>query len=286
MAWGEDELLRLIQAWQECLEAKAKGGKAKKKKTTAVQFSKRVLERFEELSGGSSHHKLNAVMTRKDILQNSYVYIRSFRGDPDTNGGVEWFALPTSDQRALMKTAGGQHVQPMGEGVFLALDAFLGKELAATEESEAESESSQTTETDGRSSEGDKYEKVVRQKKKVATVKKAKKPRNASRSRREAQDNSGLEEDSGEILSPKEEGRTKAKRRRVAAPKKTPSPDLNVNVILERQSQVLAEFLDKRAEERTREHERSQQERDADQKFWAVETAKDRALLRELFTEE
>lgn len=53
---------------------------------------------------------------------------------------------------------------------------------------------------------------------------------------------------------------------------------------MEKQSKGLVGFLEKRTEERAKEQERSRKEREADQKFWAEQTEKDRALLRDLFT--
>ncbi|GMF49389.1 unnamed protein product [Phytophthora fragariaefolia] len=272
MVWTQNEHLRLARAWQESLKAKNGDGKAGKKTNTVTGLNKAIYERFEALSGDSSSRSIYMVVARKELLQHSYDFIRGFRND---NAGMEWFALATKKQRALMKTAGGERVVPLDEHVFSALDKFLG---TTPDEIEAETESSEATETDGDSSEGDKYQKVFSQR-----MKPARKKMSTSRSPVKGITNppekavkSALEEDTGELR----EERAEAKRRRV----KSPREDVGVKEIMEQQSVGLVGFLEKRAEERAREQERNRQEREADQKFWAEETAKDRALLRELFT--
>ncbi|KAG6617393.1 uncharacterized protein IUM83_02408 [Phytophthora cinnamomi] len=283
MAWTADELLRLVRAWEECLKPpKAGGGKTKKKKKLAVpDLNKAIYRRFEHLSGGSSHRNAHTVVTRKGILQNSYVFIRAFVDDEDVNGNVDWFSLSSSEQRALMKTAGGERVMPMDERVFSALDKFIASEIGIAAKSEKESVSSEATESEVDSSDGDQYQKVLSQNK--PTPKESATPRRPAKAsgevRGKASSASTLEEETGE---PKEEGLVNPKRRRVAASKVPPS----VKEILERQSGGLVGFLEKRAKERAKEHEHSRQEREADQKFWAEETEKDRALLRELFTQD
>ncbi|GMF27200.1 unnamed protein product [Phytophthora lilii] len=290
MAWSTEELLLLARAWQESIKTTKTGdGKGKQAKMTPKELNQLVFERFEKLSGGSSYRAVGTVATRKEILWNSYAFIRSFRDNRNMNGGVEWFSMSTSEQRAVMKTAGGKFVQPLDERVIMALDKFLAEEYEEGEESETESEGLEATESAEQSSEGDKYQKTVAPKKKNAVAKKVKNTGRRSTkvdsaASGKAGKKSALEEETGELLSSNEEKGTKPKRRRIAANKKSNSSDTDVSHVLEHQSQVLAEFLKKRAEERSREHERSRQEREADQKFWATETAKDRALLRELFT--
>ncbi|KAH7485064.1 hypothetical protein KRP22_006229 [Phytophthora ramorum] len=76
-------------------------------------------------------------------------------------------------------------------------------------------------------------------------------------------------------LSTKKENTIVKPKRRCT--KKTSSSYVAVTDALGRQSYGLAEFLEKRAEER-------RQEREADQTFWAGETAKDREFLRKLLS--
>ncbi|KAG6963740.1 hypothetical protein JG688_00008014 [Phytophthora aleatoria] len=273
--WTPEELWWLVQAWEEAMNAAKRVG-GKKRKMSTSEFHKLIHERFVELAGGSSPRTVATIVIRKDVLQNSYEFIRSFLGNKETSGGLDWFALTTSDQRELMKTAGGKRVQPIEERVFTALEKVLKDESAATEQSdESEGEDSGN---EGYSSEGDKFEKGMRQKKKEVPAPKKVDKRHLSRSSGGKASKSALEEESGELLSQKEEGHAKKKRHKPSTPK------VGMKDILERQSGVLAGFLEKRADERSQEHERSRQEREADQKFWAAETAKDRALLRELFT--
>ncbi|KAL4158743.1 hypothetical protein PRNP1_004518 [Phytophthora ramorum] len=79
------------------------------------------------------------------------------------------------------------------------------------------------------------------------------------------------------LSTKKENTIVKPKRRCMAETKKTSTSDVAVTDALGRQSYGLAEFLEKRAEER-------RQEREADQTFWAGETAKDREFLRKLLS--
>lgn len=285
MVWTQDELLLLAQAWQESLKEDSSigGSTSKQKKVPASHLNKLIYDRFVALSGVPSPRHASTVAGRKDILQHSYVFIRAF-SDKKENGCGNWFALTKNEQRTLMKTAGGKHVQPIDEQVFLTLDSFLGEEYGADKHGDgSESESSQATESDA-----DKYQRPISLKKRpAAAAKKLENPRRSTRVSgpvRGKSSTSALEQEAGELLTQKEDKLTKSKRRRVTSSKE-PSPfDIDVQGVLERQDQTLAGFLEKRAEERTQEHERICQEREADQKFWAAEKAKDRALLRKLFS--
>ncbi|KAG1708864.1 hypothetical protein DVH05_022498 [Phytophthora capsici] len=241
--WTPDEVGWLVQAWQET-KTEVKNSGVKK---NLEEFHQLVHENFMKLAGGSSSRSVSAIRRQMNILKDSYEFIVSFQGRGQENG---WFMLSTNDQRTLMQTNGGNQVRPIDEKVFSALDKFL-----ADEESESED------------SDGEKFEIAV--KKRVAPKKKA-----ARKS------TSVLEEESGELLTPTKEEKTKEKRRRLT------KSSVAVADILDRQSQVLAGFLEKRADERTHELEQTRKERESDQKFWAAETAKDRALLRDLFTQD
>ncbi|KAG7384781.1 hypothetical protein PHYPSEUDO_002234 [Phytophthora pseudosyringae] len=277
--WTPEELWWLVQAWRETVQA-TKSARGKTRKMSSSQFNKLVHERFVAFAGGSIPRSVGTIALRKDILQHSYAFIRSFVGNKEASADLDWFVLTKSEQRELMKTAGGQPVQPIEERVFFALDRLLSDEITAGNASD-DSESG-ASESDGDSSEGDKYERGMRQKKRPA-AKKTYKRVQLSGSVPAATPKSALEEETGELLSQKDGTHAKQKRRRVTP--KSSSPKAAMKDILERQSQVLARFLEKRADERSQEHDRSRQEREADQKFWATETAKDRALLRELFAD-
>ncbi|OWZ05817.1 hypothetical protein PHMEG_00022023 [Phytophthora megakarya] len=259
--WTSDEVWWLVQAWQEIANIL----KDSKPKLSSRNYNKLIHEQFVERAGGSSPRTIATIATRKIILRNSYVFIRSKR----MSGEVDWFGLTTNHQQKLMQMA-GKEVRPMEERVFDVLDALFAKGGAEYEEIESEIDS-----------DGDKDEKVVHLKK--PAVPKKKRPQSAAASTKKGLKNmkSTLEEETGELMSEKGEESAKSKRRRVDSIKSG-----NVKDILDRQSEVLADFLDKRAKERTQEHERSRKEREADQKFWAEETEKDRALLRDLFTHE
>ncbi|KAF4040736.1 hypothetical protein GN244_ATG07087 [Phytophthora infestans] len=272
--WTLEELWWLVQAWEEVVNERRNAG-GKKKKMGNMEFNRLIHERFVALAGGSSPRSISTIMNRKDVLQSSFEFIRSFVGNKETSGGLDWFALPTSNQRELMKTAGGKRVQPIEERVFSTLNKILKNESAMAEQSgESDSEGYDY------SSEGDKFEKGMRAKKKPAPKKVTK--HRSSGGKRVPVSKSALEDETGVMLSQKEEKHSKEKRRRVSS--KLASSKVGMKDVLERQSDVLAGFLEKRADERSQEHERSRQEREMDQKFWAAETAKDRALLRELFS--
>ncbi|KAL3663465.1 hypothetical protein V7S43_011354 [Phytophthora oleae] len=248
--WTSDEVWWLVQAWQETnKEVESSGGEKK-----SEEFNKLVHEHFVKLAGGSSPRSVIAIARRMEILRESYEFIVSFQGNERENG---WFVLPTNDQRTLMKTGGGKHLRPIEERVFFALDKLFP---------EAESESED--------SDGDKFETAIKKRAAKKVTRKSKVPSSKSST-------SALEEETGELLSPQKETGVKDKRRRV-----NKSPSVGVADILDHQSQVLAGFLEKRADERTHELDQSRKEREVDQKFWAAETAKDRALLRDLFTQD
>ncbi|KUF88324.1 hypothetical protein AM588_10002284 [Phytophthora nicotianae] len=272
--WTPEELWWLVLAWEETLK-ETESNAGKKKKMSSSEWNKLLHEHFVAFAGGSSPRSVATISIRKDILQNSYEFIRSFLSNKETSGSLDWFALTTNDQRGLMKTAGGKRVQPIEERVFNALETILKDKIAAGHESEGEDFGYE----DDYSSDGDKFEKVMKAKKKRAPVSKKVGKRRSSGGKTSK---SALEEESGELLRVKEDDHAKKKHRHVSS--KPSSPKVGLKDILERQGEVLAGFLEKRAEERSQEHERSRQEREADQKFWAAETAKDRALLRELFT--
>ncbi|KAK1938248.1 hypothetical protein P3T76_009398 [Phytophthora citrophthora] len=243
MRWTSDEVMWLVQAWQETKKEVKDSGVKK----NLEEFHQLVHENFEKLAGGSSPRSVSAVRRQMNILKDSYDFIVSFQGREQENG---WFALSTNDQKTLMQTDGGNQVRPIDGQVFSALDKFL-----AEEESESED------------SDGEKFETAV-------------KKRAASKKKSARKSTSVLEEESGELLTPTKEEKIKDKRRRVS------KTSVGVADILDRQSQGLAGFLEKRADERSHEIEQSRKEREADQKFWSEETAKDRALLRDLFTQD
>ncbi|KAF1783130.1 hypothetical protein GQ600_3516 [Phytophthora cactorum] len=205
------------------------------------EFHKLIHERFVELAGGSSPRTVATIVIRKDVLQN--------------------FTIHPIVPRQQGNDGGGKRVQPIEERVSLRWRNFEGRIGCNGAERRSEGEDSGN---EGYSSEGDKFEKGMRQKKKEIERWKSE------------QECSGR----GEWRAIEPEGRRPAKKKR----HKPSTPKVGMKDILERQSGVLAGFLEKRADERSQEHERSRQEREADQKFWAAETAKDRALLRELFT--
>ncbi|POM73230.1 Hypothetical protein PHPALM_9938 [Phytophthora palmivora] len=270
--WTSDEVWWLVQAWQESVNALKKG---KKKKMSSIDFNKLVHEHFVALAGGSSPRTVATISTRKCILQNSFEFIRAFMGNQPVTGDVDWFGMTASHQRKLMQTAGGKEVRPIDERVFIALEKLLKDNDTVFEESDHDG-----NESDSASSEGDKYEQTMNQKKVVVPKKVITGASTITRTRKSA-----LEEETGELLTQKGQEDVKPKRQRLAFSSKTPLAG-NVKDILEHQSQVLTGFLEKRANERSREHEQSRQEREADQKFWAAETEKDRSLLRDLFSHE
>jgi hypothetical protein len=267
MMWSPDELSRLVQAWRESLSASQKGGgKARMKRPT--DLNQAVHERFEALdSEGATSRSAHAVKMKMATLRETYAFIRNFQENKEMSGGAEWFSLLQNHQKKLMKNAGSKRVQPVDEELFEALHDVIREEGAADEESEDEGE--EETESDD-ASDGDKYQATVIQKKKRTAPKKARfsLPVVAT-SIGTGSKVAALEAEAGELVGHEEEGPKKPKRRRTTAPPST----MNVAEVLEHQSQVLAGFLEKRVEERTEER-----------KFWAAETAKDRALLRELLT--
>ncbi|KAE9009871.1 hypothetical protein PR001_g16327 [Phytophthora rubi] len=282
MAWTVNELLRLVRAWEESLKPPKTGsGTGKKKKLSVGDLNKDIYERFGAASGGSSNRSLSTVLARKNLLQDSFHFIRDFRDNKDIHGDVDWFSLSTNEQRSIMKTAGGTRVMPMDEHVFSALAKFLVEDDTEAE-SETEAVGSAASESDGYTSEGDKFQQSISRKKPAPKKRvNTRRPARSSTKHGRASGSSALEEETGEL---KGEEKANPKRRRVTSPKAAPHSDASAKEILGRQSEGLAGFLEKRAEERAKDQERSRQEREADQRFWAEETEKDRTLLRDLFT--
>lgn len=72
-------------------------------------LNKLIYRKFGALSGGSCNRSIQTVVARKDLLEHSYDFIRDFLDSQrDQHGDVDWFSLSTSEQRALMKTAGAR----------------------------------------------------------------------------------------------------------------------------------------------------------------------------------
>ncbi|TDH68320.1 hypothetical protein CCR75_004502 [Bremia lactucae] len=276
-SWMPEEVEWLIRAWQE-IEREKMNNNAIKENTSALIFNKQLYERFLALSGGSTSRTAAKVANRKDLLRHSYKFIRAFMDNNETGANLNWFALSNSEQRELMKIAGGQRVIPIEKRNFSALDNLMNKSLSTEKSCKNVSDCLNSY------SDSDRIDKSLKRKKQLSIKRAAKRLKApVSHQSQPISTMSTLEDESSDFLSQTDNNQSRQKHGRIA--NRILLSKTEIEDILKRQRNGLADFVTKRADERFRELEWSIREREADQMFYASEAEKDRALLRNLFFE-